>query len=332
MRVRASVAATVVFACSILTISAQGQTTWYVDDDARVGGNGFGWETAYRYLQDTLAVAVSGDDIRVAAGTYKPDRDEANLVTRGNRFATFHLSNGVSLYGGYRGCPDGDCSSGDPDERDIELYESIFSGDLAGDDGPEFSNNDENSYNVVYGSHTDSTAYLDGFTITGGNADGYYSAGAPRLQDGVLRRGRDLEARDSGRLGGLSDDGTDGERISPNRRRYGGGMFNNSGSPTLANCTFIGNAARGGGGLFNSGSSPILTGCTFSNNAAGRGGGVRNESDSAPVFTDCTFVDNAAKWGGAMWNANSDTTLTACRLNGNSATEGGARYWRSSVG
>ncbi|MHC4087993.1 MAG: hypothetical protein ACYSU5_22725 [Planctomycetota bacterium] len=52
-----------------------------------------------------------------------------NTVTAGDRTATFQLINGVAIYGGYAGF-------GEPnaDARDIELYETILSGDLAGND------------------------------------------------------------------------------------------------------------------------------------------------------------------------------------------------------
>ena len=69
--------------------AAQAQTTWYVDDDAPLGGNGLSWDTAFKYLQDALEVATAGDGIRVAGGTYKPDQDEAGNVTPGDRYATF---------------------------------------------------------------------------------------------------------------------------------------------------------------------------------------------------------------------------------------------------
>ncbi len=50
----------------------------YVDDDAAPSGDGLSWQTAYRFLQDALAVSVAGDEIRVGPGEYWPDRDEAN--------------------------------------------------------------------------------------------------------------------------------------------------------------------------------------------------------------------------------------------------------------
>ena len=104
----------------------------YVDADApgpvHDGGS---WTNAYNYLQDGLAVAISGDQIRVAEGIYKPDSNSTNPDGTGDRKATFQLINGVDLRGGYAGY-----GQPEPNERDIELYETILSGDLLGNDNP----------------------------------------------------------------------------------------------------------------------------------------------------------------------------------------------------
>jgi len=134
------------FLLVVASITSAGEII-YVDNDARVGGDGSTWDTAFKYLQDGLAAVSYGDEIRVAQGSYIPDQNSANLGGTGIREATFQLINGVALKGGYAGA-----GEPDPNERDVTANETILSGDLAGNDGPDFANNGENSYNVVTGS------------------------------------------------------------------------------------------------------------------------------------------------------------------------------------
>jgi hypothetical protein len=143
--------------------------TIYVDDDAAGANDGLNWENAYIYLQDALADANSAEkpvEIRVAQGVYKPDQGAG--ITGGKWGADFQLINGVAIRGGFAG--DGTI---EPDARSIEVYETILSGDLAGDDADvydldKFSDHPtraENSHNVVCGNDTDQTAVLDGVTV-----------------------------------------------------------------------------------------------------------------------------------------------------------------------
>jgi len=148
--------------------------TIYVDNDATSTNTGTSWADAYWCLQDALADARNGDEILVAQGTYKPDqqvvktaRSRAQLTSSGDRTATFQLKNGVTIKGGYAGF-----GETDPDARDTNLYVTILSGDLNGDDRPGFMNNSENSYHVVTGSGKNETAVMDGLTVIAGNANG----------------------------------------------------------------------------------------------------------------------------------------------------------------
>ena len=172
------------------------------------------------------------------------------------------------------------------DQRHPALFEhTILSGDLNGDDLPGFVNNQENSYHVVTGSGTDQTAVLDGFAITAGNTD------LPWRQD----------------------------------PQGGAGMYNDGGSPTVANCTFQGNRAKWGGGMYNYESDPAVTTCTFTNNAGWFGAGMFNQ-DGSPTLTDCVFYKNFATYdGGALYNYDlSAPLLIHCTFRANSGEWGGA--------
>ena len=142
-----------------------GQSVLYVDRSATGPlHDGSTWCQASIELHEALDVAVSGDVIRVADGIYLPS--SAGLANP--RLATFQLVSGVSIEGGYAGC-----GAINPDERDIVAYESVLSGDLSGNDGPDFANDGDNSYHVVtYRLHGVTDVVLDGFTVRAGNADG----------------------------------------------------------------------------------------------------------------------------------------------------------------
>ncbi|MCK4341939.1 MAG: right-handed parallel beta-helix repeat-containing protein [Phycisphaerae bacterium] len=247
--------------------------TIYVDADAPLGGDGTSWDSAFKYLQDALHTAVAGDEIRVGGGlgaggatkTYKPDLSEHGYVTLGARNEAFQLINGVAVRGGYAGY-----GAPNPDLRDIANCETILSGDLLGNDEPDFVNNDENSYHIVNDSGTDGTAIIDGFTITAGNADGDFQQGY----------------------------------------EFGGGMYNDGGSPTLTNCTFSGNsAASGGGGMYNYVGSSTVTNCTFSENVADYAGGIL----CSGTLTNCTISGN----GNGGVRCSGTTTLYDCIISSN---------------
>ncbi|MBU2526799.1 MAG: T9SS type A sorting domain-containing protein [Bacteroidetes bacterium] len=142
-----------------------------------------------------------------------------------------------------------------------------------------------NAYSVVTGSGTDNTAIIDGFTITAGNADA-----------------------------------TTGSFTSPNRS--GGGMYNNAGSPTVTNITFLGNFANDfGGGMLNSGGSPSILNNTFTGNSANEfGGGMANLNNVSADIINCRFSGNTAQLGGGMGNSGgAPLNIINCSFSGNTA-------------
>jgi len=115
---------------------------------------------------------------------------------------------------------------------------------------------------------------------------------------------------------------------------YGGGMLNNSSSPTVTDCTFSGNSTICGGGMYNDSSSPTVKNCIFSDNSATHACGGMYNFSSSPTVTNCTFSGNSAPYSGGMVNGyNSSTTVTNCTFSGNSATTygGGMLNYASST-
>ena len=278
----------------------------YVDANAGGGNDGSSWADAFSELQLALGMASSGDEIRVAQGVYKPS------WIWGDRAATFGLINGVTIKGGYAGF-----GTPEPNTRDIEAYETILSGDLNDNDGPDFASNAENSYHVVTGSGTDTNAVLDGFTITGGNANGiepndcgggmYNFSGSPTIINCIF--------------------------IENFALAMGGGMFNREeSSPSIANCVFIENKSDDdGGGIRNYlNCHPTITNCSFISNIAFEdGGGINNRKNSNATITNCSFIGNIALSGGGMENhvghtvATGEVRVSNCIFIGNIGDEGG---------
>ncbi len=289
----------------------------YVDADNPGPQNGHTWASAFNSLQDALLVGAPCE-IWVAEGVYYPD--EGIGQTNDSLTATFALTDGLSIYGGFA------ATETLRTQRNWEQNLTILSGDLAQDD--DLSNADGNhvsevytdtvgvnAYHVVVGSGAAPTAVLDGFTITGGDANGVVvGICGPECGGGMLNEGG------SPTLANLV--------FSGNRAKYaGGGMYNNNGShPQMTNVTFIGNYASSGGGLANRYNQSMLIGVQFINNRAELlGGGLDNGPSSTPVISDALFLGNqAGVYGGGMFNSSfSEPHLTGVRFENNQAGNAG---------
>jgi predicted outer membrane repeat protein len=283
----------------------------YVKSGAGGAGDGSSWEDAFVNLQaaidDAAARNADEDDendvaeVWVAEGTYTPG-------AVGELDRSFRLLNNVGIYGGFLGT---EVKLSQRNANPI-INNTILSGDLAGDDGPDFTGYEENSLHVVVvetppetpETPIDETAVLDGFMITGGNAN----------------------------------------------TAYGGGMVIDNASPTLRNLFFRANQATGGGGALYvvDGGGTSLTGCIFSRNRAtnGSGGGMHTQrspsrmEDTPETLSFCEFSENEAFVNGAGLYASGGTVtdkskrtlvIDGCLFNLNKTTNVGSTSYGAGV-
>src|SRR6056297_194187 len=136
----------------LMAAQAHAQTIIYVNQSATGSNDGTSWTDAYTDLQDALTTASAGDEVWVAAGTYKP----ASTL---DREKTFVIAQKFNLYGGFDG------TETNRDERDWRANETILSGDIG-----VVGDSTDNSYHVMYITYGGVT--VSGFTITEGNAIG----------------------------------------------------------------------------------------------------------------------------------------------------------------
>ncbi|WP_341301325.1 InlB B-repeat-containing protein [Lysinibacillus sp. FSL H8-0500] len=323
----------------LMKTTAANSVIIYVDAKSN-GGNGESWTTAYNNLQQALDDAkaklqvdpTKKLQIWLVAGTYKPTKEADGT---GARYRTFQMQNNVAIYGGFNG------TESHLEARDWVNNKTILSGDIGivGD-------NTDNVYHVLYhpnGLNLNTTAILDGVTITGGNANGSFShrsgggmlnenGSSPQLTNVIFDNNT---ANSYG--GGMFNNGSSSPQLtdvtfdSNNANSYGGGMCNWSSSPTLTDVTFDSNNANVyGGGMYNWSSSPTLTDVTFDSNTSSYGGGMYNNGSSSPTLINVTFDSNTSSYGGGMYNDGSSPTLTNVIFNSNTANSNGGGMLNSS--
>jgi Secretion system C-terminal sorting domain len=259
---------------------------------AATGANtGTSWADAFTNLESALQAArtCGVTEIWVAKGTYVPSAFPQSTVTTSltNRDFTFHLVDGVKMYGGFVGTETAISAR-------VPSNITTLSGDILGNDLKGYTNNIENCYHVVLSVNDTPATLIDGFTITGGYAN-------------II-----------GPDGEVSYNVIEGKNIFSYN---GGGMNNNTSMPTISKVNFFKNYAGIGGAIDNTTSSPKILNSVFRNNlTSAKAGGMNNNSNSNPNIINCLFYGNVAEQAGAMQNTQSSPIITNCDFYKNSAT------------
>lgn len=327
--------------------TAQGVTI-HVDASAPLGGDGSSWDTAFRFLQDALDAAElspGADEIRVAQGLYRPDRDEPNPLGTGDRLATFGLLDDTTLLGGYVGL-----AGDDPDEREPERFRSVLTGDLSNNDGdanPEMVG--DNAYHVIESWGNADTCVVDGFVIRDGQADRPFDQGWwPTRRDDSAGGALVVESNAVFRGCLFTDNHADANASVwvalsgpfAGAEAGSGAVMIAGGAPTFEDCVFHANSAsRVAGALGINRSSARITRCEFTGNRIGLAGfpdvnyggaiGDFSADFSTPErarVESCRFVNNSQSGpggGGAVFTIFSDTVYANCVFLANHAEDVG---------
>jgi hypothetical protein len=240
-----------------------GKTRHYVDFRADGKNDGSSWEDAYHDLMDAIAAAQSGQEIWVAAGVYTPGTTRA---------ASFVLQHGVAVYGGFKGTEDY------RQQRNPRANVTVLSGEI-GDP----SIKTDNVYHVITTASTfadplDETAVIDGFTITGGYANG--------------------EGQDDKGGGFRNDYGTPSlvnlNFVDNYAVNHGGALVTqyNSNPLTVVNSTFSGNhSTNNAGGIANIANIKVVN-SSFVGNTGNNGGGIVSLTGTQTEVYNSILWDN----------------------------------------
>ncbi len=298
---------TVLFAAAYLIA----QETIYVKQGSN--GDGTSWSNAFNNLNDALNQAIAGDQVWVAAGTYTPTEG-------GNRDASFNIPTNVKVYGGFAG------EETSLLERNTQDNVTILSGEIGNKNTTE-----DNSYTVVTFSKVAAGTILDGFSITGGFANGTGSSGDIRRCGGAIYNDGSFTSSTPviNNCVFKGNYGRDGAAIY----NYGDG---GDASATITNCSFIFNKADHDGGAINNDgnngvSNPQIRNCKFTKNEASYGAGIINKAEngvSKPLIIDCSFSSNTSYMeGSSVYNFpfegnNCKPIIKNCSYNGNKQSVG----------
>lgn len=255
-------------ACILFTVCAtEAQAVTYLKADAVGNNDGSSWDNAYTNVAAAVSAAASGDNIVYAAqGVY--------IIS-----ATITPADGLAIYGGFPGVSMDETI----DDRNPDIYQTIFTGDQALDDVWEHVMPNLGQYSATYTKLSDKV--IDGGKVNlpgtfSGDYDGYW----PSIVGANTARGFTIDANVGVIFDGLwftGFQGSEGTCIW---------LLANAKSSTIHDCRFVGNYPNNGT-ICDKASSvdTYITHCQFLFNCTGlRGSGL--SAFGRTRVNHCTFV------------------------------------------
>jgi parallel beta-helix repeat protein len=261
----------------------------YVDRNATGANDGSSWADAYTTIQVGIDYAdVADDEVWVAQGTY---------------YEAIVMKSGVELYGGFNG------TETERSERNWTTNVTTIDASTARNGSP--------AYHVVT-MDSITTSTIDGFTITGSNANG--SGDNDKRGGGIF-------------CYNLTESNTIAKNtvLTNSATLEGGAIFCHYSSPIIENNSISTNSAThtyysNGGGVYCYYSSPLIINNTISGNAANQWGGGIYCYASSPTIEDNIISSNSAGWGGGIYCQYSSPLIQNNAILGNSAYLGSGIY------
>ena len=305
----------------------------FVKHDATGMNNGTSWANAYTEMHTAIQNANAGDELWVAAGTYRP-----KLYNNNPDSTWLFIDKALTIYGGFVG------TESNVEQRDWEANVVIFSGDLNDDDVlNNFDiNRSDNATHVFYVDTITGAFMLDGCTVEGGHANPFgnftpderggaivsyfspvvanncifqynYAGQGGAIEASNLEVNNTIIRRNKAERGAAATcyrsamfGNTD--FLYNQTTAWAGAVFAGNGNFTFDHCTFEGNTAPSngiGGAIFffqNMGTSVpdpeiMIKNSDFISNVGGSGGAIQFNNflhGSHIVIDSCRFSENTA--------------------------------------
>ncbi|WP_027387321.1 T9SS type A sorting domain-containing protein [Chryseobacterium gregarium] len=247
------------------------------------------WSTAGNNIQAVINESIAGDEIWIAAGTYKPNSippgatpsNIGSLTILTERDYTFFVKDGVKIYGGFTG------TETLFSQRNINANETILSGDLGiqGDMS-------DNSYHIVVSADGNIGTVIDGFTFIKGNANSY--SGGMMINSHFIYRA------------------------------CGGGVYSGYGKSTITNSKFYDIYGGSGGAVYLQYGYNTVSNNLMYNNTANYGSGIHTDHDTSVFSGNVIYNSGALVDGGAIITYYSNNTIDNNKIYNNTASRAGA--------